>query len=145
MEEQPVRNMSFSLTTEQVVDRRKWVTRRVGWWSLLVDTELWAVEKAMGLRKGQQVRKLALIRVVDVRVERLDELVRPGPYGATEMILEGFPGMDPQDFLNLSSFENHDPSVIVNRIQFEYLDQCRWRLDEELRPWLTDAVHPRRV
>ena len=128
--------MSFSLTTDQVLERRKWVTRRVGWWSLLQGTELRAVQKAMGLRKGERVRELAIIRVVDVRVERLDELVRPGAYGAREMILEGFPGMDPQDFLNLASFEDHDPSVVVNRIQFEYVGQPWWRLDAELRPYL---------
>ncbi len=130
-----MRSMSFALTTTQVLERRKWVTRRLGWKELLEGTHLCAVERCMGLKKGEKVRELAIIRVVDVRMERLDEIVRPGPYGATEMILEGFPGMDPQTFLLLQSFQHHDPTVVVNRIQFEYIGQAKWLLDQDLRPW----------
>lgn len=85
-----MRRMSFSLTTEQMRARTKRVTRRLGWLTLKPGTELLAVEKAMGLRKGEHAVPIGRIRVVSVRRERLDELVnraRPD-YGDAEMVLE---------------------------------------------------------
>jgi len=114
--------MSFSLTTAQMRARQKTVTRRIGWERLRVGEELLAVEKAMGLKAGERQVPIGVIRVVDVRRERLDEVVNParGDYGAREMALEGFPGMDPQDFLFLF-LERIDPFELVTRIEFEYL------------------------
>ena len=45
------RNMSFAMTTEQIRARTKTVTRRFGWWFLKAGDQVWAVEKAMGLKK----------------------------------------------------------------------------------------------
>jgi hypothetical protein len=118
-----VRNMSFSLTTAQMRARTKDVTRRLGWKNLEPGTDLLAVVKAMGLRKGEQVEPIGRIRVVSVRRERLDELVNParGSYGADEMRREGFPGMDPQDFMLRFFLEEIDPDDLVTRIEFQHL------------------------
>src|SRR5688500_13795271 len=79
-----VKLMSFSLTTRQMRARAKTVTRRVGWLKLRPGAELLAVEKAMGLKKGEKVVPIGRIRVLDVRRERLDELVRDDHYGFKE-------------------------------------------------------------
>ncbi len=116
-----MRNMSFSHTIEQMRARTKTVTRRIGWVSLAPGALICAVEKAMGLGRGGKVRKIGVIRVVSVRRERLDELVRPGDYGALEMALEGFPGLDPQDFMLRFFIERQDPNELVTRIEFEHV------------------------
>lgn len=68
------RNMSFMLTTQQVLAQTKDVTRRVGWWNLKPGDQLNAVEKGMGLKRGQKIVKLGRIEVVSIRHERLDEI-----------------------------------------------------------------------
>jgi hypothetical protein len=115
-----VRNISFAFTKAQVLQQRKWVTRRTGWKSLKPGTLLCGVEKAMGLRKGEQVVELCTIRVLDVRRERLDELIRHPAYGLAEMVLEGFPQLSPEEFIRYF-FEGVEPSAFITRIQFEYV------------------------
>lgn len=118
-----MRRMSFALTTEQMRARRKWVTRRLGWAKLQPGTELLAVTKVMGLRKGEVPEVLGVIRVVSVRRERFDQILVDG-YGQEEMLLEGFPGRDPQDFLFwfLAREPSIDPDSAITRIQFEHVD-----------------------
>lgn len=118
-----MRLMSFSHTTEQMRARQKTVTRRLGWLTLKPGMTLLAVEKAMGLGKGNHPKPIGELRVVSVRRERLDDLVdpaRPG-YGEQEMVLEGFPGLDPQDFMLRYFVEHIDPSELVTRIEFEFV------------------------
>ena len=119
-----MRNIAFSMTKDQVRARTKDVTRRVGWAWLKPGTLLRGVEKGMGLKKGEKVKELATIRVVDVRRERLDLLVDPalGDYGADEMRREGFPGLDPQDFM-LRYLCSVDPDALITRIEFEYVER----------------------
>ena len=64
--------MSFALTTEQIFNRTKTVTRRVGWTFLKPGDLLCAVRKGQGLKKGEKVERLATLRVVSVRRESLD-------------------------------------------------------------------------
>jgi hypothetical protein len=87
-----MRQMSFSMTTEAVRDHSKTVTRRLGWWNLQPGTLLQAVEKAQGLKKGEHVKPICVIRVVSVRQERLREVTAWG-YGET--VREGFPELSP--------------------------------------------------
>lgn len=117
-----MRNMSFSITTPQMRARMKDVTRRTGWKDLKPGTEVLAIEKGMGLKKGEKVVPIGAIRILDVRRERLDELVNRdrGAYGQTEMVREGFPGLDPQDFM-LRYFLEINPDDLVTRIEFEHL------------------------
>lgn len=112
------RNMSFALTTEQVLNKSKTVTRRFGWWFLKPGDELWAVEKAMGLKNGETVKRLAKIRVVSTRREQLMAITKD------DCIREGFPDHDPNTFIDM--LQGHYGSDIsaaseCNRIEFEYI------------------------
>lgn len=125
------RNMSFALTTPQVEAGTKTVTRRLGWWDLKPGEVVQAVEKAMGLRKGEKIRKLRLIRIVATRPEKLGRMAVK-PYGTDETTLEGFPPgtekHDPVKFIEMFCAANSKggkkctPATVVNRIQYEYLD-----------------------
>ncbi len=53
-----MRNMSFAMTTEQVRNQTKSVTRRFGWWFLKPGDEVQPVVKGMGLKKGDQIEKV---------------------------------------------------------------------------------------
>ena len=114
-----MRQMSFALTTRQVLDRSKTVTRRLGWGTLTPGTLLQAIEKGQGLRKGEHVRKLAVIRVLTVTRERLDEF----DFHEDDATLEGFPQMESEDFIGMFCAANGcTPSAWVNRIEFEYVE-----------------------
>ena len=110
------RSMSFSKTTAQVRARTKTVTRRLGWRWLQVGTLLWAVEKGRGLKKGERVKRLALIRVVGVNVEPLQEIT------LRDVIREGFPGWTPADFVRrFCEWSRVTPEHPVTVIKFEYV------------------------
>ncbi len=112
------RNMSFSMTTEQVRQRTKTVTRRFAWWSLEPGTILNAVEKAMGLKRGEKVNRLARIRIISVRREPLNAITQ------ADVVAEGFPGWTPDKFVQMLVDKNGcDKATECNRIEFEYLDE----------------------
>ena len=116
------RNMSFSLTTDQVRSRKKTVTRRKGWTFLKRGDVLNACVKCQGLKPGEQIERLCQIRVVDVRRERLDCLMVHN-YAMAECELEGFPEMLGPDFVKMfCSHMGGKPSQEVTRIAFEYLE-----------------------
>jgi hypothetical protein len=115
--------MSFSMTTEAMRRREKTVTRRLGWWDLRPGTILQAVEKAQGLRKGERVKPICLVRVVRVEVQ---ELYKVEDLGHAEMVREGFPDLTPWQFIVMFAKANNLGEsagfAAVNRIEFEYLD-----------------------
>lgn len=114
-----MRNMSFSMTTEAVRRREKTVTRRLGWWRLERGDILQAVEKAQGLKKGEHVKPICLIRVVSVKREQLDEIY--GYEGETSA--EGFPDLTPGAFMTMFCKANAcETWRMVNRIEFEYVE-----------------------
>ena len=121
-----MRNISFSMSTEAVRNRTKTVTRRLGWWDLKPGDLLQAVEKCQGLKKGEHVKKLAVIRVVSVTAEPLSALLpchEGDRYGETELTREGFPELDPFEFVDMFISHNHcNLDTIVNRIEFEYVE-----------------------
>ena len=116
------RNISFALTTEQIKNRTKTVTRRLGWKNLKAGDVLNACVKCMGLKKGEKPERLAQIRVVNVRQEVLENM-DVKPYGEIEVAMEGFPHMTGSEFVGMFA-ENMkcEPSSTVTRIEFEYLD-----------------------
>lgn len=118
------RHMSFSMTTQAVIDRSKTVTRRLGWDGLKPGTLLWAVEKGMGLKKGEHAKKLALIRVVSVKREELLDIA--WGYGFNEqreLAREGFPNLTAEGFVNeFMAFNQCGMRQVVNRIEFEYVE-----------------------
>jgi hypothetical protein len=112
------RNMSFALTTEQIKNRTKTVTRRFGWWFLKQHDPLNAVEKAMGLKKGEQLIHLAKIRIVSARGEPLSAITQD------DCIKEGFPDLTPDDFIEmiLKHYKIRYRNAFCNRIEFEYIE-----------------------
>lgn len=121
-----MRNMSFMLTTEQMRNRTKDVTRRCGWENLKPGEYLQAVEKGMGLKKGQKAKVIGVIRVTDVRFELLGAIAEPF-YGRKEVAREGFPDMKPWDFVRMfidshKQCESKGAATMITRIEFEHVD-----------------------
>lgn len=115
------RNMSFALTTPQMRDRSKTVTRRTGWRFLKEGEIVCAVEKGQGLKRGEKVVRIGLIRILDVRPERLDVML---DRGRTECAAEGFPGRSPASFVAMfcRTHKGCGPGTVVTRIEFEHID-----------------------
>ena len=112
-----MRNMSFSMTKQQVRDRTKFVTRRLGWKNLKPGERVAAVEKAQGLKKGEHVTRICEIECVSNRPEKLNAITQE------ECALEGFPDMSPVEFVNMFCRANaYDGQMPVNRIAFRYVD-----------------------
>ena len=110
------RNMSFSLTTEQFKSKTKTVTRRFGWYFLRPGDVVFGVEKAMGLKKGEKMKRLGLIRIVSCRKEPLNSITKE------DCVREGFSEMEPSDFVKkICKHYKCKPSESVNRIEFEYI------------------------
>lgn len=111
------RNMSFAMTTEQFKAKTKTVTRRLGWWFLKPGDIVMGVEKAMGLKKGEKIVKLGLIKIKSTRREPLYFI------NQEDVIKEGFPDWTPKDFMKfICDHHKCDVDIEVNRIEFEYLE-----------------------
>lgn len=115
------RNISFMLTTPQFLDGSKDVTRRIGWLHIKAGDILCGVEKSQGLGKGGKIKRLGMIKVVDVRREPLREMTDCRVYGWEESRREGFPDMTPEQFVTFfcKSHKHCTPDSIVTRIEFE--------------------------
>lgn len=114
------RLMSFALTTQQIIDKSKTVTRRMGWGFLKPGDTLFAVDKVMGFKRGEKPRHLGMIRVVSVRREPLN-LITP-----EDVAREGFPDWTPAQFVEM--VQNHyrvAQDVLMTRIKFEHLEKYR--------------------
>jgi hypothetical protein len=111
------RNMSFAMTTLQVAEKSKTVTRRFGWWFLKPGDIVQPVEKAMGLQKGEKIRRIGgPIRIVSTEAEALCSIDK------AECVKEGFPEYKPEDFgKKLMNHYGCDSAEEVNRIEFEYI------------------------
>lgn len=120
-----MRNMSFSLTTQQIRQRTKFVTRRLGWKNLKPGELFRAVEKAQGLRKGEHVQSLGILRCDSNYQEQLHRMTENINYGECEVVLEGFPDTTPEKFVNMFCDHNGiQPSLSIQRIQFSYVLQA---------------------
>jgi len=112
------RNISFALTTEQFKNRTKTVTRRKGWKNLKAGDILMGCEKCMGLKPGEKIQRLGLIRVIDARREVLFAITND------DVAREGFPGKDRKWFIDMFIREMKPKALhltMVTRIEFEYL------------------------
>ena len=110
------RNMSFMLTTKQIENKTKTVTRRRGWLFLKGGETVNACEKCQGLKKGEKINKLSQIRIKNTRREPLDIIDQ------LECEKEGFPDMTPDEFIDM--YVTHMGGAgdqYVTRIEFEYL------------------------
>lgn len=75
--------MSVALTERAVRDRRKTVTRRLGWRFLRAGDRLTLCRKVMGRKPGEPLVRIAEVEVVSVRREPLgamtdDDVAREG-------------------------------------------------------------------
>jgi len=116
------RNMSFALTTEQFKNRTKTVTRRKGWKFLKPGDVVMGCMKCMGLKPGEKLERLGLIRINDVRREPLYRMFEKHGYGLADTTREGFPSMGVLEFMDM--FCDHmggDYYQMVTRIEYEYL------------------------
>ena len=118
-----MRRMAFSHTSPQILDRSKTVTRRTGWRYLKPGDLIEAVEKSRGLKKGERVRALGVLKVVSVRFEPLSKLVTDARYAEDELPREGFPCWSRDDFIAMFLRVNalKSTAVTVTRIEFEYV------------------------
>ena len=121
------RNISFALTTPQFLARTKTVTRRMGWRRLKAGDILCGVKKGMGLKLGEKVERLGMIRVINARREPLNQICADLAYGCEETIREGFPPphelSEPTNFLLFfcDSHKGCKPQSIITRIEFEFV------------------------
>jgi hypothetical protein len=101
------------MTTQQFKDGKKDITRRFGWWTLKPGDRVRAVEKAMGLKKGEKMVSLGEIEIVSTRKEPLWVIDQD------DCIREGFPHMSPDQFIRmLTEHYGCNPQETVNRIEF---------------------------
>lgn len=122
-----MRNMSFAMTTSQIMDGTKTVTRRAGWLQAKPGQQLRPVQKCMGLRPGE---KLVVLRdpltIVSVRREPLRAMLDDLDYGFRECELEGFGAHHeyrwPSLFVSMfcATHKGCTPETIVTRIEFSY-------------------------
>ena len=111
------RNISFAMTTQQIKDKTKTQTRRFGWWFLKPGDVLCGVEKAMGLKKGEKIKRLSYIKVISTKKEPLNKLSKK------DFIKESFTNWTPEQFIQmLVDYYKIDPSKECNVIEFEYMD-----------------------
>lgn len=108
------------MTTPAILNRTKTVTRRLGWWFAVPGMEINAVDKCMGLKKGQSPQLLARIRVISSRREQLIAITDE------DVIREGLDGVTTATQFVTRFIAAHGkkvaPATEVNRIEFEYLD-----------------------
>lgn len=118
-----MRNMSFALTTQQVRDQTKDVTRRMVWLHLKPGEQFQPVLKCMGLRPGEKIERInAPVTVVSIRREPLRRMIGDPDYGREECRREGFPHLSPSEFVEMfcKSHKGCTPESIVTRIEFSY-------------------------
>ena len=118
------RLMSFAMTVRQMRAKTKRVTRRVGWAKLRPGEIVCAVVKSQGLKKGEKVEKIGMIRILSVSIERVNRLLTDPAYGRTEVDLEGFPDLSPDEFVAMLCKANAiTPQYFVRRIEFNHEEE----------------------
>lgn len=115
------KNMSFMLTTDQIRNQTKTVTRRLGWKFLKPGDILNACVKCQGLKKGEKIEKICQIQILSTRWEPLNTVTWE------EVRKEGFTMMTPLEFMIMFAQANKvkDPATPVNRIEFKYVEPIK--------------------
>jgi hypothetical protein len=113
-----MRNMSFALTSKQILNKTKTVTRRLGWKFLNIGDLIQPVEKCMGLKKDEKVKKLGCpIRIIYFHWEPLDWILE------NDVIREGYPALTPAAFVVMFCRKMKcNPNDYIRRIEFEYTE-----------------------
>lgn len=114
------RNISFAMTTSQIQDKSKDVTRRDGWLNVKAGDLLRPVDRVMGFKKGERPTPLLpngeLIQVVSVRREPLSVIDQ------ADVVREGFPELTRKEFIAM--YRKHGDKAkdrMITRIEFRYV------------------------
>ena len=119
------RLMSVAMTADAVIERRKTVTRRKGWWLdkngrrlLNVGDTLTLCKKVQGRKPGEPIERIAEVKVVDVTRIPLALLSQ------SECAREGFPDLAPHEFIQRFFIDAQGMTAFdhVTRIEWRYLD-----------------------
>ncbi|WGJ88226.1 hypothetical protein [Gordonia sp. SMJS1] len=115
------RLMSVALTTEQVRNRTKTVTRRAGWQMLAPGDLLTLCPKVRGRRHGEPLERIITVEVVSIRREPLAAIT------GDDVIAEGFPEMTPAEFVDFfcTTHTGVTPTTQITRIEWAYPRLCR--------------------
>lgn len=110
-----MRRMSFAMTSHQLLDGSKTVTRRLGWKSLRTGDTVKAVSKVMGFRKGERAQVYGTCEIVSVRREPIDAITD------ADVLAEGFPGKDAAWFVEFfCKAMRVRPDQLCTRIEFRF-------------------------
>jgi hypothetical protein len=116
------RLMSVAYTEQAVRERRKTVTRRLGWLFAKPGDRITLCRKVMGRKPGEPLERIVDVEIIDVRRERLDDIT------AGDIIREGFASpagyaADRARFIDLfRESMRATPETVVTRIEWRYLD-----------------------
>jgi hypothetical protein len=111
------RLMSVTLTEQAVVERRKTVTRRIGWRFLKTGDRLTLCRKVQGRRPGEPLVRLAEVEVTSVRREPLSRIA------PADVAREGFEPWRRRQFIEFFCESMRcEPATEVTRIEWRYLD-----------------------
>lgn len=114
--------MAFSMTTKQMRDRSKDVTRRIGWADLKAGDRVGAIVKGQGLKKGEKVKRICVIEVVSNELEEIASGILDRQDAQEEVNREGFPDLTPHQFVEMFCKANRCAWFQkVNRIEFKYV------------------------
>lgn len=116
------RLMSVALTEQAVSERRKTVTRRLGWLHAKPGMRLTLCRQVMGRKRSDgtvaPLVRLAEVEIISVRREYLGQITDE------DVAREGFPDWDAVGFVDFFCEAMHCfPTVEVTRIEWRYLDE----------------------
>jgi hypothetical protein len=114
--------MSVAYTEAAVRERRKTVTRRLGWLFAKPGDRITLCRKVMGRKRGEPLDRIAEVEIVSVGRERLDDI------GPGDIVREGFATSagytaDRERFIDLFRNFGAGPGTIVTRIEWRYVDE----------------------
>jgi len=109
--------MSVSHTEQQVEDRSKSMTRRLGWKMVRVGDHLTLCRKVMGRKPGEPLVRITEVEITAIREERLWEISHE------DVIAEGFPDWSTDQFIEFfcRQFKVQE-WVVVTVLEWRYLD-----------------------
>ena len=114
-----MRNMSFSMTTDQMRRKAKTVTRRMVWKNLEIEDRVRAVVKARGLRKGETVEPIGVIKIESLWWEPLRDITD------ADVVREGYHNEGRDWFIEkFCKAMKCTPLTMVHRIGFAHLNVC---------------------
>lgn len=113
-----MRLMSVSLTEQQVGERRKTVTRRLGWKDVRAGEQLLLFRKVLSLRLGEPIVRITRVEVVSVWREPLSVIA------AEDVAVEGFPDWTRAELVEFlcRTHAGCNRDTQVTRIERRYLD-----------------------